>query len=564
VPRRLQLDSWSPLSYKGALGGPDLPSTSKYAMPVWTGEHARRLQAYQILQAYLDNAAREFLPDTPKDHREYGDPALLRDTIMDSVLGDEQQINVDGAGSYDPEGDDDPEATAAWELQEWLRQAWADEHGPLKMVEAERDAVGLGDAVYSIGWSTDKNRARIRVWDPGFYFPVVEDGNDDDFPNRVHIAWEVQDDRPGVNGPRVKVRRLTWELVELPPGETRTYAWSDQPSTKTCLYTDATWQIDTARREVDDLQAGAAVYAVDPGGIELNQVDLEMDFIPVVHITNSVALKDGFGRSSLMLVTQILDDIARGDTQLAAAAETVANPTPVLKKATLGGKQPAWNPGETWEVGDGDLTLLDTSRSLEALTGRLGYLQDKLERNARTPAALLGRVKPSEFPSGIALQMTFGPLGRMVARMRLARNPKYRVLLRFLWRVNLANGASDVPASWFEAEMVFGSFMPADRAAVVQHVTQLRGTTPPTISLETAIDMLAAAGIEIDETTEEILQIQARDFAGALALYDATSDIGLVSEYLQVTIEQPPAPEPPNPDPDPYPAEDPGGPPPAA
>lgn len=554
--RKLQLDAWSPLSYKRSLGDQQTPGTASYQMPVWTGQHRRRLQAYQILQSYLSNSAREFQPGEPEDHREYGDPVLLRDTIMDMVLGNEQTIDVDGADGYDPDKDsNDADATAAWELQEWLRQAWVDEHGPLKLIEAERDAVGLGDAVYSLGWSSVKQRCRIRVWDPGFYFPVYNDENDDDYPERVHIAWEIEDDRDTVRqqtSSRVTVRRLTWELVDLPDGETRSYPWNDEPSTKTCLYTDATWQMDTSARDVDDLQERNAVYAVGEDGEPISRVDVGYDFIPVVHVTNSVALKDGYGQSSLLMVMQVLDDLARGETQLAAAAETVANPQLVLKKASLGNTRPGMSPGETWEVGDGDLSVLDTSRSLDALTGRLAYLQDKLERNARTPAAILGRVKPSDFPSGVALSMTFGPADRMVSKMRLVREPKYKILLKFLWRINIAGDVQDIPQVWHDASVQFGSFMPADKQAVVQQVTQLRETNPPIISLETAIDMLRAVGIEVNEATDEIAAITSMDFVGALALYDATQDMSLVADYLQVKIEEPEPPvvvAPPNPDP---------------
>src|SRR5205807_1508934 len=141
-----------------------------------------------------------------------------------------------------------------------------DERFGLKLIETERNAIGLGDGVYVLGWSAKKKRPRLRVFDPGFYFPVLEDSDEDEFPSRVHMAWEaVQDERgnyvqvdPGQPSPAGRstpsvrrVRRITWELAPLPEGEApRHYPWQDaddEPATVTCYMTDAVWELnDTA------------------------------------------------------------------------------------------------------------------------------------------------------------------------------------------------------------------------------------------------------------------------------------------------------------------------------
>jgi len=535
-------DNWTPLSYKRTMGNTASPG-STFTQPIWVGEHQRRLTAYQLLQAYLDNAARYYLPDADADakqlHREYGDPALLRDTILDALLGQSQQIEVDGAADAGKDGAG-PDAQPAADLQEWLRQLWGDERGQLKLIEVERDAVGLGDGVYTLGWSAEKGRPRIRVWDPGFYFPVLTDGNEDDFPERVHIAWEI--DRTGVANPpdgKVVVRRLTWELVDLEIPVT--HPWNDAPSTKTCVYTDATWFYDPGQTStIDQLDTSAARYAVGEDGLEIRQVDMQIDFVPVVHVPNTVSVKEHYGRSSIATILQLLDDIASADTDLAAAGVTVASPTMTLEKGTLGQTEPTYRPGEVWETGDGKLSLLDNSRGLDALLKLVEHLLARLSVNARVPESIMGRVKPSEVPSGIALALSFGPLAGMITKMRLAREDKYPILFRFMWRMGLAGKMPDVPATWYPTSLAFGSYLPSDLASVVELVVKLRASSPPVISAETAIDVLVSAGMNVDDAEQEVARIESRDFAGAAELHNATGSAQLAADYLQVDLPEPP------------------------
>lgn len=535
-------DNWTPLSYKRTMGNTSSPG-SVFTQPVWVGEHQRRLTAYQLLQSYLDNAARYYLPDADIDaqqlHREYGDPALLRDTILDALLGQSQQIEVEGAADAGKEGAP-AEAQSAADLQDWLRQLWDDERGQLKLIEVERDAVGLGDGVYTIGWSAQKGRPRVRVWDPGFYFPVLVDGNEDDFPERVHIAWEI--DRTAQETPaggQVNVRRLTWELVDLDTPVKR--PWNDTASTQTCLYTDATWLWNPGQTTtIDQLDPMQAVYAVGDDGLPVHRVDMQVDFLPVVHIPNTVAVKEHYGRSSIATILQLLDDLASADTDLAAAGVTVGNPTMTLEKGTLGTTEPTYKPGEVWETGDGKLALLDNSRGLDALLKLVEHLLSRLSVNARVPESIMGRIKPSEVPSGVALALSFGPLSGMITKMRLSREDKYPILFRFIWRMALAGRMPNVPPAWYPTTLAFGSFLPSDLASVVELVVKLRSATPPVISAETAIDILVSAGMNVDDAQEEVTRIEARDFAGAAELHNATGSAQLAADYLQVDLPAPP------------------------
>lgn len=541
-------DNWTPLSFKRAMGNKATPGTSWMA-PSWVSDHNRRLTAYIILQSYFDNSSRFFLQGAETtlfadDHREYGDAATLRDTILAALLGDDQTIQVEGA-DRDPEAEEledgeEAEITQALELQEWLEDwAWNQERFGLKMIETERNAVGLGDGVYVLGFSPDKGRVRLRVFDPGYYFPVLSDGNEDDYPPRVHIAWEVDQD----DATKRVVRRITWELVDIE--ETRR-DYQDDPVTQTCLMTDATWTLDVNRPNTpDDFSNAKAEYEtyIDENGEaqEWRDLDLEIDFIPVVHMPNTVAIQAHYGKSSIERVLQILDDLSNADTDLQGASATTGKPPVAISSPVAATTQPTWKPGDLWTLGEnGRATMIDTSKSLDALIGYVGHLMKRMDVSSRVPGAVLGRISPSDVPSGIALALSFGPLRSMIAEMRLVRDEKYPILLKFMWRMSRQAGVEGTPETWLPAKVEFGSFLPHDIAAVVSTVTEL--LKAKAIGRRSAIRLLVAAGIEIEDATAEVDAIAETDFEGARALADATGSEQAAAEYLQVDIPEPTTP----------------------
>jgi hypothetical protein len=565
-------DAWTPLSFKRALGPKRQPGFS-WVAPTWVGEHARRLQAYKILQSYVDNAARHFLildsDDDRAAHREYGDAALVSSTIQAALLGSEQTIVTAGADDYREELDDDadPEDVAAneeargpWELQEWLRQWAIDERLAHKMIETERNAVQLGDGVYTLGWSGGKGRPRLRVFDPGFYFPVLDDGNEDEFPRTVHIAWEYEDD----DG-KTWIKRITWQLGPIRPvlsdgpveslrewvpgeGDTvledgtlqRQYAWNDEPSQVTCYLTDARWEYDAGSpRELDELDPSKAVYSTDEDG-EIRERDLRIDFIPVVHIPNTIAISNHFGTSSLARVAQILDDIANADTDLQASSATTGKPPIALGGASMGSQRLTYKPGEVLETGDGTLSVVDTSKSLDALLKYTDRLRDVLSTNARLPGSVLGRVSPADVPSGISLLLSFGPMSSMVDEMRLVRDEKNTLLLKFNWRIAVAAGMEGVPTEWYDSSISLGPYLPEDTAAEIHKAVELYKAK--VISLETCVRMLMEAGLPIEDAVEEVRRIQERDFEGAVQLADALESPAPAADYLGKELPAAPAP----------------------
>lgn len=552
--RDLIIDTWSSLSHKAGLDASARRRGRSLLAPTWVGDHSRRLDAYKLLAAYCRNVAREFLPDTVDEaeraaHREYGDAALLVNVVVAALLGDDVSIVVDGAGEQDPEGNAvDP---AADERQVWL-DGWADtERMRAKMLETERESVQLGDGVYQLGWNSEKRRARLRIWDPGFYFPVLDpDDPEDEYPRRVHIAWQFERTSDGET--KAFVRRITWSLepirplvdaegvpqATLPDGVTldanrrrvRRYPWNDEPSPWACYMTDATWELsELGDRKVDDFDASRAVYRTNSAGQLVRDLDLGIDFVPVVHMPNTVAIKEHFGSSIIAAVAQILDDIAKSDTDLVAAAALAG--TPMLGFSGTGATgDVAVRPGAMFNLGvDGRLSSVDLSASVQVLLDYSKYLLDRLSTNSRVPAEVLGRVKASDVAAGILMALSFGPLRALIEEMRLVRSEKHPLLLKFVQRFALLAGEISAPV--MPAQVAFGSYLPSDAAAVIEAVSKLWAAK--LIGRRTAIARLVDEGIVEGDLAELLTEAEADAFADALALMDATSgDMDAVYEFL--------------------------------
>lgn len=593
--REFVLDTWSALSHKAPLRDQAEARLTGWTAKSWVGpEHQRRLAAYMVLAAYEANVARELLstsnPDVDRDERrEYGDAGLIVDTVLSALLGETQEIVVPGAEAYDPhlaepadDATDEDKAAAAEALaenaaaralvdrQEFL-QAWADDvHLQLRLVDCARNEVRYGDGVWLLGWDPVRKRPTPAVMDPGFYFPVLPDTLDAyDYPTKVHFAWEV----PGSEFPddKVRVRRITYDVrpMELeedgfdedgeprfspPEGTTtrerpdgltevvRTYEWDTEPSTLACYLTDATWVLDDLidPSDVDGFTMEGASYRYDPetDGL-IKDVDLGIDFIPVVHIPNTPPGGDHYGQSSLARVLQLLDDLQNADTDAQASSSTTGSP--ILwssSEASAGGdfltgqrgNQVEVRPGAYWRLGAGGKAgAIDTSGNLAAGREYVEALRDRLLVNSRLPGALVGTIDPSEVPSGLALQLSFGPLSAMIRQMRLVRAVKHPLLLKMVQRLYQAYGVLDAGPTP-RAEITLGSFLPADQAGTLELVKEAYAAK--LISLETAVAMLLEVGFPVEDVAAEIDAIQQRDFEGANDLADATNDQAAVRKYL--------------------------------
>lgn len=547
----------------------------------WIGYyHRRRLSAYIIYRGFIDNVGKWYMPDVDETRREYGDAALIRNQALSALLGDDYSIVSEGAedlitlvkelekllqgakptpvvdpitqtiipGEFNtPElsADDKARAAAAksaQDFQTWVI-AWAKKQRfNMKLVDCERNAVGIGDGVYTLGYNPETKSIRLRVFDPGFYFPVLTDEDDDEFPQTVHFAWEIYDTSDEELPPperKRKIRRITYERVKLDKPVQRDYGTLEN---YTILMSDGTWEIGDAPA-LEDLTLEGATWAtwVDPKtgqDMEFQDVDLNIGFMPVVHIPNTIAGHDHFGQPIIAHVLQLLEDISLNDTDIQAASTTTGKPPVALVGGRLGVLDPTYKAGEVWQLEPGgSLSILDTSKSLDALLKHNESLLARLSVNTRIPAIALGRAKIEKEIAGISLRIALGPLISLVREMRQVRDEKYDLLFYIMWRMAKQYGVEGVPASFVPTHLRLGGFLPTDLDAVVKQVTELMNAKA--ISVETGCLMLLQAGLPIENVAEEVLRIQSRDFYGANLLLDATGDQAGVYTYLGRTM--PPA-----------------------
>lgn len=534
------IDAWTWFDHKPSMKH---NTRSNWLAPSWVGEHHRRLQAYRLLDSYYMNSAREWMDSDLEEadrnnRREYGDAQTVVNQIVTSLLGIDQSIVVGG--------DEKAQASSGARAQRDALHKWADdENFFLKLLEFERTAVKLGDAVYVLGIDADTSRPRLTVWDPGFYFPVMDPTVvTDEFSEKIHICYEYEDQEDDYSS-RKYVRRITWELVELTDDDgnplEREFPWRDDPTSRVCVMSDATWLVDDLKAEVTDFTYEKAKFAdyEDPETGEIvpwDEVEIGFDFIPVVHIPNTPASSNHYGQSSIAPVIQVVDDLISTDTDLQAASATTGTPPLALAGSSApkndDGTIASYGPGTVLETGDGTATMIDTSRSLDALLKYDDHLLERLSVNGRVPESLLGRVKPNEVPSGIALTLSFAPHSSMIQEMRMVRDVKYRLLLKFVARMFRVLGDEAFEGEEYPIHLKFGTFLPADRKETVDLVVQLLSTSPPAISLETGVRMLVEAGFPIEDAAKEVERIIRSDFEGAENLLAATGDVAEVRKRL--------------------------------
>lgn len=535
------VDQWSFLDYKKNFANKFIPMGG-VSVPNWAQEHGRRLTAYTIYEDYYKAASRRWLNTEDEEERakrrEYADPYMMVESVLSSVLGEEQLIEVEGhldeiaalaqppgapaEGEAPPSPPEDqvvgPSTVVFDLLSDWATK----ERFLIKLNEAERKAIKLGDAVYVLGWDEENERPRLRVWDPGFYFPVLDDWeNESDWPKRIHMAWEYD---KKIGGKDVTfLRRITWEMRPI-TGAT-TLPWNTKPHTETCWMREQEWKLnDEIRGDIEDLS--------ESNSIDIKEdTDLGIDFIPVVHLPNTPAEDEHYGLSNLGPVLQIIDELQACDTDLASASATTGSP-PLSVKGILArndeGKVTSAGPGSVYESENG-AEFLDTSKSLDALLKYKEGLQDRYSVNGRIPNTLIGRIDPSKVPSGIVLTLSFQPHSNMIRQMRLVRQDKYNLLLKFVVRYYMKN---DPNLQFNQPHLQFGSYLPSDRQETATIIWNLVHANA--MSIETAVQMMIQAGFPIEDAQQEVLRIMSQDFEGAKALAEASGDINASRAMLRL------------------------------
>jgi len=103
----LIFDPWAGFDHK------DLSKVGKLPSYVKADDDVRRLTAYRVAQAYIENEARLLLPDDGQhaedDLQEFGDPGVLVERVAAAVLGEAPLVGVIGADNQVPDAPDLPD-----------------------------------------------------------------------------------------------------------------------------------------------------------------------------------------------------------------------------------------------------------------------------------------------------------------------------------------------------------------------------------------------------------------------------------------------------------------------
>ncbi|MGW2404115.1 hypothetical protein ACWCXK_06255 [Streptomyces sp. NPDC001739] len=183
---------------------------------------------------------------------------------------------------------------------------------------------------------------------------------------------------------------------------TRSSPWApNRPSPWTCYLTDAEWELDDLKYAdfLYDLPMHKATYQVRSDGEVLDRLDLMVDFIPLVHITNSIPTSgEHWGKPTIATVLQALDELSATDTDSSGASATTGSPIIGLAGARLPIDRATGQPlpvkvraGTVWQLNDnGRMDVLDTTAQLAELRARLDHILDRIAANSRLTAAGLG------------------------------------------------------------------------------------------------------------------------------------------------------------------------------
>lgn len=576
------LDQWSGLDHKDLTG-------VEVAPPYAEGD-ARRLNHYAALGAYLETTARSLLPDDsihePEELQEFGEAAVLVDRVAAAVLGEDPAVIVVGADEAvpaRPELEDAPDepsedlpdherdveaqifetavevwtANAEASIEAWraqleelprlrARQGWLQEWEVrerflAKLRENENEnVVPLGDGVMTLGWDQRAGRVRMRLYEPDAYFPVLESDDPEEFPDVVHISWQYSTFE-GDEETRW-VRRVTYRMVPVEEFEGEwtpaRYLGEGETQTHICTITDGSFLLEDLediytddrppQLEEIDISDGTG----EPELVPVDNLSLNIDFMPVVHVPNTPSTSKHFGRSVLSRLGQLLDEIAATDTDEAMSSRWAARPPLVVDGLDRGTEVVNLSPGES--MAGGGVDTIEMAPNLEKIGLRLNSLLKRLSVNGQVPEGLLGRVDASEVPSGLALTLSFTPFVQLIGNLREARSAKFPLLLRMVQRIAIQSEdetlGGDVRV--YDAEVAFGAFMPQDLVGVVDLIVKLLQVDA--ISVRTALIMLVENGVPIESIEAEIAEIRSTDGATALAIADALQDARPAADYLGI------------------------------
>lgn len=477
-----------------------------------------------------------------------------------------------------------PDAQARQDaLREWAESASVQLQAI--MWEAQHMGGRLGESIVVL-WPRAGDWPRPEVYDPGAYFPDLSDVVRGEFPGGINLCWEFERDviEGGTVVTKTFLRKMTWAIVDITAeaivvGQRGAIAWrgeDGQPlpegsgpflraretydaatgqirrvlpwhgdgefTTTTCVYSEGVWDKADVGAKYDALDNDKATWVSW-------RHDLGVDFIPVIHRPNTPTGAEHYGSATLDHVAQLLDDLATLDSRAMEAASFLSGPAIGVSGVSVDNLVVA--PRTAYGLGEkGRMDVLDLSSGVEQLYAGVDRLRDRLEANTSVPGDLVGRAGQAEKTATESL-LRFTGFTQLIRSMRLPVAPKDELLLKMAQRLAQVavkdNGEPVLPPGPTPvARIAYGPFLPTDLGGVIDAVGKLLSGEKAAISLETAVAMLADAGVPIDDVGEEVSRIRSTDFAGAAALGDAVNSDQAARDYLGLDPADagaPPAPD---------------------
>lgn len=539
--------------------------------PVWLSdtEDIRRILSYRVAKAAQEGVVRFFhdreglAPDFDQN-REHGHAAALVERVVDAILGEGASIRVPGADVAVPprpvlprkpdplpEGADEAdrlvdEAVQGFYLEQVRRavEEWkvqAEEHDKLTarqdafdrwatdtqfweaIYENESEHVApLGDGVLELSIDSS-NRPKVRAIHPAAFVKRWSEGSTGDFPDRVHLAWEVQRSTGQGGLPETWLRRVTYELLDVQ--QSWTPAYQSAPTSVRCFWSDAEWNLSDLRFsyvgngsrlksiDIDDLPTERATFRMvehpfDPaaGKVAADQLPLPIDFIPVTHVKNTLGR---WGRSVFARIMPLLDDMVAADTSAALVAVLCGEP-PIMVSGGVISEDLVLGAAALLDMGsEGKGAKLGFADELRALIEYNGMLERQFIKMTSLSSELSGRENREQSGRAIGLKMT--PFRQAILRGRLARQATMDLTLKFVQRLAIVAGTEGFEGEVMPAELKWGTFIPEDLSELVERITLLRDRGLLTDG--DVYDLLTAAGMnvkDVDASLEELRSMNVR------------------------------------------------------
>jgi hypothetical protein len=558
--------------------------------PTWVRSltDRRRIISYRVAKAAQATVSRFFhdregVSNDYDQVREHGHAAAYVERTVDAILGEDAMISIPGADVAVPasppvprkpdlpgsEADDverevfaqtmafyEAEAKrvlSKWrdsaeeqpllaDSQEWINR-WAEETHFWQTVylnESEH-VTPLGDGVL-VGSIDSAKRPKWTALQPDAFFKAWGDGGSmaEEFPERVHLAWEFH--RNGVDGNlETWVRRITYELL---PTEA---AWKPKyqagMAEKRCYFSDGEWLISgpglrsgrTTLPDIDDFirdegRFRTMINPFDPTElITADLVPLPLDWIPVVHVTHTIG---NWGRSCFARVMALLDDMAAGDTAMALVANLCGEPP----LATSGGSisdDMVIGAAALIDLGsDGKVAKLGYADELRALIEYSGTLERQFIKMTSLSSELSGRENREQSGRAIGLKMT--PLRQSILRARLAREVPYQLVLKMTQRLAIVAGSPGFAGPVRPAKLKWGTFIPEDLSQLVQDIILLRDRNLLTDG--DVYDLLLEAGMRLKDPDASLSELRSKDIRVAEA-FSTMFGPEVAADYLGRTFD---------------------------